>query len=555
MNTGARVYSSAVIILSFVGCAREPTFEAQRIAEDIRILSSDEFAGREPASAHEQKTVDHLVAGMKAAGLQPGGDALPNSTRAWTQDVPLLRTEITGPIELTVRDASGALQWMQGEEVAIRAAQTGVESVQLQNAPLVFVGFGVSAPERQWDDFKGFDLKGKIALILVNDPDFETGTGSFGGKAMTYYGRWTYKYEEAARRGAAGALVIHETEPAAYGWATVKNSNTGPMFDVRRANPLEQHSHLQGWIQRDSAALLMQKAGLDFDTLKAAAKTSEFEPVTLSGVSFSARYNVAKSEVTAKNVVGVVAGRTHPEEWIFYTSHHDHLGVGPADATGDTIYNGAVDNAAGTSQVLEIARAFAKAKRPQRSVGFLFVAAEEKGLLGSEYYASTPLYPLAKTVAILNSDAPRPTGAARDFTTAGDAPSSLQDMLIEIGKTLNRAYTPESRPEAGFFFRSDHFPFAKRGVPAISYKSGEDLIEGGVEAGKRWGEMYTRDRYHQPADEYDAAEWRNDGIVADAQLLYALGRRLADSRDWPEWKAGAEFKAARDATAAERKTP
>jgi Zn-dependent M28 family amino/carboxypeptidase len=533
-------------------CSQQPGFDAGRITADVRVLASDEFAGRAPVSGGGEKTVAYLISKLKAAGLQPGGDLQPDGSRAWTQDVPLLRTAIAGPVRVTLRSGRDQLQWTQGEQVALRAAQNGSTHVKLDNVPLVFVGYGVSAPERQWDDFKAIDLKGKVAVFLVNDPDFETGTGDFGGKAMTYYGRWTYKYEEAARRGAAGALVIHETLPAAYGWATVKNSNTDEMLDVVRADPRSAHAAVEGWIQRDAAADLFRRAGLDFEALKVMARSREFRPVLLPDTGVSMDFAVAKEQVTSRNVVAVLPGTTHPDEWVLYTSHWDHLGTIPGTQGGDSIFNGAVDNAAGCAQLLEIGRNLARAGRTERSIGLLFVTAEERGLLGSEYYAVNPLYPLAKTVAILNTDAPAAAGPARDFSTAGDAASTLQDLLIESGRKAGRHYTPDSKPEAGKFYRSDHFSFAKRGVPAISFKSGEDLQDGGVAAGKAWAEAYTAARYHQPGDEIGAG-WRSDGIAADGVLLYSLGRQLANSRSWPGWKAGAEFKAIRDASAAERK--
>ena len=549
----AHLALSLVLVAALGGCSRQPTFNADRISQTVQTLAADEFEGRAPASDGEHKTVDLLVGQLQAAGLEPGGDLQRQGGRTWTQDVPLVRSVIDGPLVFDVRSGKQVLHWTQGNEVAIRATLAGTDSLQLAAAPVVFAGYGVAAPERDWDDFKDLDVRGKVVLVLINDPDFEGGEGDFGGKAMTYYGRWTYKFEELARRGAAGALVIHETAPASYGWETVKNSNSGPVFDVLRENPLAQHVPLEGWIQRDAAALLLQRAGLDLDALKAQARTRAFRAVELKGVTVDANFAVSREQVVSKNVLGVLPGTSHAEEWVLYTAHWDHLRIGTPDADGDAIFNGAVDNAAGVAQLLEVARAFAKASRTQRSIGFLFVAAEEQGLLGSEYYATHPLYPLSTTVAVLNTDSPRPTAPARDFMTSGDAPVTLQDMLVEVGKGLDRQHSPDSRTEAGLFFRSDHFSFAKRGVPAISYKSGNDLREGGVEAGNAWAVAYDRDRYHQPNDEYDPATWRSDGIAADAALLYALGRRLADSRDWPEWKAGSEFKAVRDATAAERR--
>jgi Zn-dependent M28 family amino/carboxypeptidase len=415
----------------------------------------------------------------------------------------------------------------------------------------VFVGYGVSAPERNWNDYKGIDLAGKIGIVLVNDPDFETGQGDFGGKAMTYYGRWTYKYEEAARRGAVGMLVVHETAPASYGWDTVKNSNTNTMFDIVRANPAVDHTLIEGWIQRDVAVGLLRRAGLDFDTLKKQAQTRNFEPVVLQGAGFSAEYGVSPQVITSHNVVGRLEGASRPDESVIYSAHWDHLGVGEPDASGDRINNGAVDNATGTAALIEMARTFARGKRPDRSIVFLAVTAEEKGLLGSEYYAANPLYPLATTVAVLNMDALSPWGPTRDFSISGSAKLGLLDMLVADAKAWDRRFTPDSRPEAGSFFRSDHFPFAKRGVPAVSFDSGEDRVEGGVAAGKAATEAYLKDRYHQPADEWEAA-WPFTGLQRDLELLYKVGADLANSDQWPDWAPDSEFRAARDASAAER---
>jgi len=526
--------------------------DAQRILRDTKVLSSDEYEGRAPASEGEKKTVAYLTQQMKAGGLQPAGDPLPGGGRAWTQDVPLARFATKGPVAVSVNVAGQSQTWTQGEQIAIRAAQTGAERITITDAPVVFVGYGVKAPERNWDDFKGVDLKGKVALVLVNDPDFETGSGDFGGKAMTYYGRWTYKFEEAARQGAIGFLVIHETAPASYGWATVKNSNTNEIFDVIRKNPAEAHAPLEGWVQRDVAVALTKAAGLDFEALKKAAQTRDFRPVELKGVTFSTDYAVDVQKVVSKNVVGAVAGAKHPDERVVYTAHWDHLGVGQPDAKGDTIYNGALDNASGTALLLELGRAFAKGPKPERTVMFLAVTAEEKGLLGSEYYADNPLYPLATTVGVLNMDGVGPNGLARDFTTSGNAPLTLQDELIAVGKTHDRYFTPDPRPEAGSFFRSDHFPFAKVGVPAISFGGGQDLVQGGRAAGQQRQAAYITSRYHQPADEFDPT-WDPRGFEADGTMLFDLGNKLANSRIWPEWKDGAEFKAERDKTKAQRK--
>jgi Zn-dependent M28 family amino/carboxypeptidase len=425
-----------------------PSFSAERLSQEVKTLSSDAFEGRGPATPAEQKTIDYVVAQLKDAGVQPGGD-LKDGKRAWTQAVPLLRSEITGTPSLTLSENGKTRALTQGQEIAIRAPMDGSKSVNVSNLPLVFVGYGVTAPERHWDDYKGVDLKGKIAVVLINDPDFETGHGDFGGKAMTYYGRWTYKYEEGARRGAAGVLVVHETAPASYGWATVKNSNTNTMFDIVRDHPASVHTQLEGWIQRDLAVELFKQAGLDFDTLKKQAQSRDFKPVTLKGDTLSAKLAVDSSVITSHNIVGRVAGSTHADETVIYSAHWDHLGVGAPDAKGDRIYNGAVDNATGTAALIELARAFAKAPRPQRSVVFLNVTAEEKGLLGSEYYAANPLYPLAKTAGVLNMDALDPTGPARNFTISGSAKLGLLDDLVTDAKKFDMTYSPDPKPEAG----------------------------------------------------------------------------------------------------------
>jgi Zn-dependent M28 family amino/carboxypeptidase len=547
LSTLALAISTAVL----AAAANAPTFDPHRLSDEVRMLSSDAFEGRGPATPAETKTIDFVVSQMKAAGLQPGGD-LTNGTRAWTQAVPLLRTQIIGTPALSLSIDGTSQSLTQGNEIAVRAPMDGSTSVDIVHAPLVFVGYGVNAPERHWDDFKGVDLHGKIAVVLINDPDFETGVGDFGGKAMTYYGRWTYKYEEAARQGALGMLVIHETAPASYGWNTVKNSNIITMFDIVRDKPAAVHPQLEAWIQRDLAVDMFKRAGLDFEALKKQAQTREFKPVTLKGESFSANFKVDSKVITSHNIVGRIEGSKHPEQTVIYSAHWDHLGVGQPDAKGDRIYNGAVDNATGTAALIELGRAFAKAPRPERSVVFLNVTAEEKGLLGSEYYAAKPLYPLAMMVANINMDALDPHGLTRNFTISGSAKLDLLDDLISEAKKFGMTYSPDPKPEAGHFFRSDHFSFAKRGVPAISFGSGNDWVDGGLAAGKAAEDDYTAKRYHQPGDEWQA-DWPFTGMARDLQVLYALGSDLANSNQWPNWSKDSEFRATRDKTDAERK--
>ncbi|MDO9489338.1 MAG: M28 family peptidase, partial [Sphingomonadaceae bacterium] len=403
---GVALFASPAVL------AAAPAFDIERINRDVQTLSSDAFEGRGPATAGETRTVDFIVAQMKAAGLQPGnGDS-------WTQDVPLLKSDIVGAPALSLTVGGSKRSLTQGEEIAVRAALTGQTSVNIADAPLVFAGYGVKAPERGWDDFKGADLKGKIMVVLVNDPDFAGGEGDFGGKAMTYYGRWTYKYEEGARQGAAGVLVIHEYEPASYGWATVKNSNTNTMFDIVRQNPSAEHTGMEGWIQRDLATELFKAAGLDLEAMKEAAKKKDFKPVPLKA-TLSAAYDVKPETIVSKNILGRLPGKTRPNETVIYSGHWDHLGVGAPDATGDTIYNGARDNASGIAMILELARAFKAAPPTERSLVFLTVTAEEKGLLGSTYYGANPVYPLATTAGVINMDSTIGIGAAKDFTISG----------------------------------------------------------------------------------------------------------------------------------------
>jgi Zn-dependent M28 family amino/carboxypeptidase len=526
------------------------SFDPARLSNHVKVLASDAFEGRGPATAGETKSVAYIIEQMKAAGLQPGG-ALVNGRRGWTQDVPLLRAAIEGTPRLSFDVAGRQEALSQGEQIAVRAPLTGAHRVSIANAPLVFVGYGVKAPERNWDDFKGVDLRGKIMVVLVNDPDYETGRGDFGGKAMTYYGRWTYKYEEGARQGAAGVLVIHETGPASYGWNTVKNSNTNTQFDIVRQDPASAHTPMEGWIQRGVAVDLFRASGLDFEALKRQAQTREFRPVPLRA-AFSADYAVDSKVITSHNVVGRVIGARHPDEMVIYSAHWDHLGVGRPDARGDRIYNGAVDNATGIASLLELGRAFAHGPRPDRSVVFLAVTAEEKGLLGSEYYAANPLYPLAKTAGVINMDALGVYGPARNFSISGAARLGLLDDLIAEGRRRGRTFMPEPHPEAGGFYRSDHFPMAKRGVPAVSFESGNDLVKGGTARGEALAKAYTEQRYHQPADEW-RPDWDLRGMAEDLSMLYAVGARLANSREWPNWSPDSEFRAARDATAAARR--
>ena len=547
-----RLLAATAIALTAVPALAATTsggISAQRLSDVDKFISTDAFEGRGPATRAETKTINYVADQMRQIGLKPGGDRV-NGQRSWFQNVPLLKADWAADPVVTIQGPGGAMHLTQGNEIAVKAPLNGQSQIRINNAPIVFAGYGVSAPERNWDDFKGQDVRGKIIVVLINDPDFEGGEGDFGGKAMTYYGRWTYKYEEAAKRGAAGVLIVHETDPASYGWNTVKNSNTNTQFDIVRQNPAGSHTPFETWIQRDVAVQLFKNAGLDFEQAKAAAKTKAFQPIDLkSTLSATANANVAT--ITSHNVVGYLPGKKYPDETVIYSAHWDHLGIGKPDDRGDTIYNGALDNATGISQILEQARAFAREPRTDRSVVFLAVTAEEKGLLGSEYYAQNPLFPAARTAGVLNTDGGSIWGRAKNFTISGNAKLGLLDMLIAEGKEQGRYYSPDPHPEAGHFYRSDHFSFAKVGVPAISFGDGNDLVNGGIERGEALGKEYVTRHYHQPSDEWSSA-WDFSGMAEDTQLLHNLGRDLANSRQWPNWSPDSEFRATRDQSAGQR---
>ena len=544
----------SIALLTFSADAQRPagTIDAESLTAHVKVLASDAFEGRAPATVGEEKTVSYLVSQFKELGLQPGGDPDGRGGRAWTQDVPLVQAEAVGPVTASFQIGQVEQELRQGEDIAVLATHLPTSHVSV-SAPLVFLGFGINAPERKWDDFKGLDLRGKIAVVLINDPDFEVDlNGRFDGKAMTYYGRWTYKFEEVARRGAGGMLIVHETAPAAYGWPTVKNTYAEGMTDIIRPDPSAVHSSVEAWIQRAVAVDLFRSAGLDFETEKKRAQRDDFTPVTLPNSTFSLAYEVKQSRVVSKNVVARLPGTTRPSETVIYTAHWDHLGLGSAAATGDRIFNGARDNALGVASLLELARVYAAAPRTARSVVFLSPTAEERGLLGSEYYVQQPLYPIETTAAVYNMDGGSVEGRSKDVAVAGDGRISLQQDLATAARRQGRTFSPDPYPERGGFFRSDHFPFAKAGVPAISFRRGMDFVNGGVAAGRAAVDEYNEKRYHQPSDEW-SADWDLSGCVMDVELLYTIGREMANSRTWPQWEPSSEFKARRDATAALRK--
>lgn len=518
----------------------EPGEISQETMVDItRELSSDEFDGRMPGTPGEEKTVALLIERFEQAGLEPGNDG------SWVQNVPLV--EITGRdfAPLTIAGADTNLSFDFGDDWVGVTYREDAETA-LEESELVFVGYGINAPERDWNDYEGVDMTGKTAVILVNDPDFGTENleGPFGGKAMTFYGRWTYKYEEAARQGAAGAIIIHDTAPASYGWNVVESSWSGPQAYAQRGENAPPLTIMNGWVQKEAGAQILEAAGQDLEELSAMAKTKGFTAVPL-GLTASTSFSNDIRTFESQNVIGILPGSERPDEYVIHTAHWDHLGRCTPAPDGDDICNGAVDNATGTAALAALAEAHAKAGAPARSLVFLAVTAEESGLLGAHYYAQNPVFPLAQTVGGINMDAFLVAGPSRDVTVVGPGKSQLDGFLNAALEADGRVATPNPTPEAGYYYRSDHFAFAKRGVPMLYVDGGEDLIEGGREAGKAVADDYRENRYHGPKDEFDE-NWDWSGVMQDLQLMYRIGRMLAMSTSWPNWNEGDEFRGIRD---------
>jgi Zn-dependent M28 family amino/carboxypeptidase len=502
-----------------------------------RTLSSDAFEGRAPTTPGETKTVAYLIAQMKRAGLKPGNNG------SWTQDVPLVET-ISSPGALEISGGSAPLSFVYKTDFVASTYQV-VERSELKDSELVFVGYGINAPEKGWNDYAGLDVKGKTVAILINDPDYEMQglDGPFNGRAMTYYGRWTYKYEEAARQGAAAAIIVHDTFPAAYPWGVVVSSWTGPQLGIELPGGRMDQSKAIGWVTLDAAKKIFASAGQDFAVLSAAAKRPGFNAVPL-GLKANLAFDNSIRKQASKNVIGILPGKAQKDEYVLYSAHWDHLGrCEPID--GDDICNGALDNATGTAGLVALGQAQARAGAADRTMIFLAVTAEESGLLGSEYYAANPVYPLSQTAGGINMDGLNVVGPTRDVTIVGGGKSELEAYLARAVKDQGRIIVPEASPEKGSFYRSDHFSLAKLGVPMVYAKSGEDQVNGGVTAGHAAAEDYTNNRYHKPQDEYDP-NWTWTGAVQDLQIYYRIGRELANSKSWPNWYASAEFRAIRD---------
>jgi Zn-dependent M28 family amino/carboxypeptidase len=526
--------------------AAGPPLSPAAIAQHVRVLASDAFEGRAPVSPGETKTLEYLIAQFEAAGLRPGYNG------AWLQPVPLQESRVQGEPVLSINGgvgSSASVDYLYRRDHVIWTKRNQA-ALALENAPLVFVGYGVVAPEVGWNDYAGQDMRGKIAVILINDPDFEADLGGkFGGKPMTYYGRWTYKFEEAARQGAAGALIIHESAPASYPWAVVQSSWTGPQFDVIRADGAAARPGVEGWISTPMAAALFHRAGIDFAQAKSAAQKPGFTALAMP-LAASVRLLTAIKQSTSHNVVGMFEGRAAKSEALIYTAHWDHLGRCPP-VNGDDICNGARDNATGTAGLIELARRFGQEGSLNRSVMFVAFTAEEKGLLGSAYYAANPAFAANKTVAAINMDGLQTSGPSREVVVIGAGKSELEDMLAAAAAAQGRRTAPEPFPERGSYFRSDHFELAKIGIPALFANGGIDLVDGGEARGRALSEAYIANAYHKPDDEFDES-WNLVGASQDLQLLYTVGRTIAEGSTWPKWKAGAEFKATREASLKQR---
>jgi Zn-dependent M28 family amino/carboxypeptidase len=516
------------------------------IAEHLSTLASDEFGGRAPSSPGEELTVNYIAEQFEAAGLEPGNGG------SWFQDVPLVDiTADPGAAPFVVSDDQGSLSFDYADDFVTWTTRV-VEESGVEDSEMVFVGYGIVAPEVGWNDYEGLDARGKTVVILVNDPGFATQDPDvFSGNTMTYYGRWTYKFEEAARQGAAAALIVHQTAPAAYGWETVRNSWTGPQFNLQSPDGNADRVAIEGWMTEETSRTLFDRAGLDFDALAEQATTGNLRPVDM-GMTLTTSVSNDLRFSDSRNVVGLLRGSEAPDEYFVYMAHWDHFGTDEAlEAAGeDGIYNGALDNASGTAALLELAEAFAsRPERPRRSILFLAVTAEEQGLLGSKHYAENPVVPLSQTVAGLNMDGLSNFGPTNDLVVIGYGMSELDPIADRAVATQDRRVVPDPEPEKGYYFRSDHFELAKMGVPMIYPEHGIDHVERGEEYGRAMNDRYTTERYHMVTDEYDDT-WDLTGAVPDVQLYYEIGHEIVDSDVWPNWNEGTEFRAIRDASRA-----
>jgi Zn-dependent M28 family amino/carboxypeptidase len=516
-----------------------PAIDAGDFVEHVKTLSSDAFEGRGPGTAGEDKSVEYIKAQMQRIGLKPGNNG------EWFQTVPMVETTADPNTTLTLTVDGKPRTLKAGSDMVI-GTTSGKPEISIKDSPLVFVGYGVNAPEQHWNDYAGLDVKGKTVVMLVNDPGFHVDDPKlFEGKRMTYYGRWTYKYEEAARQGAAAALIIHDTAGASYGWEVVKNSWSGAQYNLPASSDSDPRLPAQGWLTAEQSKALFADSGLDLDALRVAANKPGFKAVPMKAtLSLDLKSTIVDKQ--SRNVIGRLDGTTHPDEALVYMAHWDHLGMHP-DEPGDNIYNGAVDNATGVAGILEIAEALKHQQpAPERSVLFVAVTLEESGLLGSKYYVAHPAVPLDKTVGVINLDALGVAGKTRDLTVVGMGSSQMEDVLKDVAGKMSLTLHSESHPEAGGYFRSDHFNFAKAGVPALNIGTGDDLVDGGTAAGEAADKDYNEHRYHKPGDQYDAATWKVEGVIDELNAAYGVGRELTRSGQWPQWYPNNPFKAARD---------
>ena len=513
----------------------KPSISAADIGRRIENLADDSFEGRAPGTKGGQMASQYVADEMKAAGIAPMG-----KDGTYFQPITLTETTVVDGSFMKIGDVEYDFQ-----ENSVYWTKRYQDSVSVADSELVFVGYGVVAPEYEWNDYAGIDVKGKTVVMFVNDPGFATGDPAmFNGSTMTYYGRWTYKYEEAARQGAAAAIIVHETAPASYGWNVVSDSWAGGQIDLVRPDKGTSRVAVESWLTVEAGRDLFKTAGLDFDAMKTAAATKGFTPIPMGDLKLNAKINNKISTVESRNVVGVVKGTTYPDEYVMYMGHWDHLGKKPVPTGEDGIYNGAVDNATGTAAIIEIGEAFATAPA-QRSVLIVAVTAEESGLLGSAYYGEDPIVPLNKTVAGINIDAMQPLGRTKDMVVVGHGASELDGLLEAVIKPRGMYIIPDPKPEAGHYYRSDHISLAKKGVPFLYADAGIDHATKGKEYGTAFGEDYVVNRYHAPSDEYDNS-WDLSGIEQTTEIFYELGLGIANSRDWPNWNKTAEFRSLRD---------
>jgi Zn-dependent M28 family amino/carboxypeptidase len=508
-------------------------FNADTLRHDITVLAADSLMGRKPFTQGETKAISYLQKRFAEVGLEPGNG------HSYLQDVPMVNIETRADSVMQVQSPKGNFQLKGFDDYVIWTDKTD-SLITLKNTELVFAGYGVNAPERGWNDYAGLDVKGKVVMVLVNDPGYGIDSSLFKGDTMTYYGRWTYKFEEAARQGAKGCLVIHNTKAASYPFTVAQNNWNGSHLHLDDRGKGTKYCDVVGWISGPAAIKLLNAAGYD-STLFTRAATKGFKAVALNE-KLSTHMKVTATFNQSHNVIGKITGAKHPDEYIIYSAHWDHLGVGKPDETGDSIYNGALDNASATAGLLQLAKAFKSMKtKPDRTIIFLSVTAEEQGLWGSAYYAQNPVYPASKTLANINMDGLNNIGKTKDIIIVGQGQSDLEDDLKQAAQKMDRYTSFETHPEAGYYYRSDHFNFAKVGIPALYTSRGIDVIGKGKDFGKQQEDDYREKHYHRPSDQINSV-WNLDGAIEDLKLMFMVGKHVSETEQWPEWKEGSEFK-------------